>query len=33
MAAGAVLAATLTDVHKWLVDNRAALAPIFGGGK
>ena len=27
------LAATLADVHKWLVDNRAALAPIFGGGK
>ena len=26
------LAATLADVHKWLVDNRAALAPIFTGG-
>jgi len=27
------LPATLADVHKWLVDNRAALAPIFAGGK
>ena len=27
------LAATLADVHKWLVDNRAALAPIFNQGE
>jgi CDP-paratose 2-epimerase len=27
------LLATLADVHKWLGDNRAALAPIFAGGK
>ena len=27
------LTATLADVHKWLVDNRVALAPIFAEGK
>ena len=27
------LAATLADFHKWLVDNRAALAPIFNQGE
>jgi CDP-paratose 2-epimerase len=26
------LAATLADIHKWLVDNRTALAPIFTVG-
>jgi CDP-paratose 2-epimerase len=26
------LIATLADIHKWLVDNRAMLAPIFAGG-
>jgi CDP-paratose 2-epimerase len=27
------LIATLADVHKWLVDNRAVVAPIFTEGK
>jgi CDP-paratose 2-epimerase len=26
------LAATLSDIHKWLADNRTALAPIFTAG-
>ena len=26
------LAATLADIHKWLLDNRTALAPIFTAG-